>query len=76
MTDEDAVSPGPAPDPAAMRKQYRAEGLSESQLAATPVEQFALWFKDAAVEAHLFEPNAMVVSTADAEGRPAPARCC
>ncbi|MFI1048343.1 pyridoxamine 5'-phosphate oxidase [Streptomyces griseoruber] len=53
-----------------MRKQYRAEGLDEAELAATPVEQFARWFKDAAVEAHLFEPNAMVVSTADAEGRP------
>src|SRR5690349_2031805 len=53
-----------------MRKQYRAEGLSETELAATPVEQFARWFKDAAVEAQLFEPNAMVVSTADAEGRP------
>lgn len=58
------------PDPASMRQQYRAEGLAESDLAATPVEQFARWFKQAATEAHLFEPNAMVVSTADAEGRP------
>jgi pyridoxamine 5'-phosphate oxidase len=53
-----------------MRRQYRAEGLAEADLAATPVEQFARWFKQAATEAHLFEPNAMVVSTADAEGRP------
>ncbi|WP_438817313.1 pyridoxamine 5'-phosphate oxidase [Streptomyces actuosus] len=53
-----------------MRKQYRAEGLTESELAATPVEQFARWFTQAATEAHLFEPNAMVVSTADSEGRP------
>ncbi|MFC3348494.1 pyridoxamine 5'-phosphate oxidase [Streptomyces echinoruber] len=58
------------PDPAAMRKHYRAEGLSESDLAATPVEQFARWFKQAATEGGLFEPNAMIVSTADAEGRP------
>ncbi|WP_340378060.1 pyridoxamine 5'-phosphate oxidase [Streptomyces sp. SS7] len=70
MTDRDSVYSGPVPDPAAMRKQYRAEGLDEAELAATPVEQFARWFKDAAVEAHLFEPNAMIVSTADAEGRP------
>ncbi|WP_460066921.1 pyridoxamine 5'-phosphate oxidase [Streptomyces sp. YKOK-I1] len=70
MTDHDSVYAGPVPDPAAMRKQYRAEGLHEAELAATPVEQFARWFKDAAVEAHLFEPNAMIVSTADAEGRP------
>ncbi|MPY31671.1 pyridoxamine 5'-phosphate oxidase [Streptomyces adustus] len=57
-------------DPASMRKQYRAEGLAESDLAATPVEQFARWFRQAAAEAHLFEPNAMIVSTVDAEGRP------
>ncbi|MET9731279.1 pyridoxamine 5'-phosphate oxidase [Streptomyces sp. NPDC006458] len=68
MTDADAV---PAmPDPAAMRKQYRTEGLAETDLAATPVEQFARWFKQAAVEAHLFEPNAMIVSTVGSEGRP------
>jgi pyridoxamine 5'-phosphate oxidase len=53
-----------------MRKQYRAEGLAESDLADTPVAQFAHWFAQAATEAHLFEPNAMVVSTADAQGRP------
>ncbi|CAM5671839.1 pyridoxamine 5'-phosphate oxidase [Streptomyces fumanus] len=66
MTDADAVPF----DLASMRKQYRAEGLSESDLAATPVEQFARWFKQAATDGGLFEPNAMVVSTADAEGRP------
>ncbi|MCT9141522.1 pyridoxamine 5'-phosphate oxidase [Streptomyces violarus] len=66
MTDRDAVPF----DLASMRKQYRAEGLSETELAATPVEQFARWFKQAATDGGLFEPNAMVVSTADAEGRP------
>ncbi|GGS29059.1 pyridoxine/pyridoxamine 5'-phosphate oxidase [Streptomyces daghestanicus] len=66
MTDADAVPF----DLASMRKQYRAEGLSESELAATPVEQFARWFQQAATDGGLFEPNAMVVSTADAEGRP------
>ncbi|GAA0640409.1 pyridoxamine 5'-phosphate oxidase [Streptomyces thermospinosisporus] len=66
MTDRDA-----APfDLAAMRKQYRSEGLLEADLAATPVEQFARWFKQAATEGGLFEPNAMIVSTADARGRP------
>ena len=53
-----------------MRKHYREEGLAESGLAATPVAQFAAWFQQAATEGRLFEPNAMVVSTADAEGRP------
>ncbi|MEU0848124.1 pyridoxamine 5'-phosphate oxidase [Streptomyces flaveolus] len=66
MTDRDAV-PFDLPS---MRKQYRADGLAESELAATPLEQFARWFKQAATEGGLFEPNAMVVSTADAEGRP------
>ncbi|MCZ9337970.1 pyridoxamine 5'-phosphate oxidase, partial [Streptomyces sp. TRM76130] len=47
-----------------MRKQYRAEGLGETELAATPVEQFARWFQQAATDGGLFEPNAMVVSTA------------
>ncbi|WP_405615390.1 pyridoxamine 5'-phosphate oxidase [Streptomyces sp. NBC_00076] len=71
MTDADAVSPGPDRfHPASMRQQYRAEGFAESDLAATPVEQFARWFRQAATEGRLFEPNAMIVSTADAEGRP------
>jgi pyridoxamine 5'-phosphate oxidase len=69
VTDRDSSS-HPVPfDLASMRKQYRAEGLLESDLAASPVEQFARWFKQAATEGGLFEPNAMVVSTADAEGR-------
>ncbi|MEV7859565.1 pyridoxamine 5'-phosphate oxidase [Streptomyces hirsutus] len=66
VTDRDAAPPALA----SMRKQYRAEGLSETELAATPLEQFARWFKQAATEGGLFEPNAMVVSTADAQGRP------
>ncbi|WP_203722922.1 pyridoxamine 5'-phosphate oxidase [Streptomyces coelicoflavus] len=79
VTDREADSAVPAADTApasvpfdlaSMRKQYRAEGLSETELAATPVEQFARWFKQAATDGGLFEPNAMVVSTADAEGRP------
>ncbi|GGV52063.1 pyridoxamine 5'-phosphate oxidase [Streptomyces griseoflavus] len=66
MTDRDAVPF----ELAAMRKQYRSEGLSETDLAATPVEQFARWFQQAATDGGLFEPNAVIVSTADAEGRP------
>ncbi|MEE1835288.1 pyridoxamine 5'-phosphate oxidase [Streptomyces sp. SP17KL33] len=53
-----------------MRKQYRADGLDESELAAGPMEQFGRWFLQAAQEGAVFEPNAMVVSTADAAGRP------
>ncbi|SCD91777.1 Pyridoxamine 5'-phosphate oxidase [Streptomyces sp. SolWspMP-5a-2] len=56
-------------DPSVMRAQYQAEGLDESALAATPTEQFAHWFEQAAKEPRIHEPNAMIVSTADAEGR-------
>ncbi|MDJ0345209.1 pyridoxamine 5'-phosphate oxidase [Streptomyces sp. H10-C2] len=56
-------------DPAAMREHYRAQGLTEAELAADPYSQFTRWFADT-VTAGLAEPNAMIVSTADAEGRP------
>lgn len=56
-----------------MRKQYRTAGLTETELASDPYAQFARWFADA-VDATgvgaLTEPNAMVVSTADAGGAP------
>ncbi|MFK0169194.1 pyridoxamine 5'-phosphate oxidase [Streptomyces sp. NPDC090306] len=56
-----------------MRERYRAEGLDEDALAAHPMAQFARWFEQAAqaaVRGQLHEANAMVVSTADAAGRP------
>ncbi len=62
MTDQDI-------DPATMRKQYRSEIVLEETLAEHPMDQFALWFQQAA-DSHLFEPNAMVVSTATPDGRP------
>ncbi|MFG3254613.1 pyridoxamine 5'-phosphate oxidase [Streptomyces sp. NPDC048172] len=52
-----------------MRAHYRARGLAESDLAPDPYQQFTRWFEQAA-DSGLHEPNAMVVSTADAEGRP------
>ncbi|MER5973414.1 pyridoxamine 5'-phosphate oxidase [Streptomyces sp. NPDC002055] len=53
-----------------MREHYRAEGLAEAELAEEPMEQFARWFEQAAASG-IFEPNAMIVSTADPEtGRP------
>lgn len=62
-----------AADPASMRAHYRAEGLDEGDLAAHPMAQFSRWFEQAAqaaVHGFVHEPNAMVVSTADTEGRP------
>ncbi|MEU4584269.1 pyridoxamine 5'-phosphate oxidase [Kitasatospora aureofaciens] len=52
-----------------MRKHYTHEGLAEEQLAPEPVAQFARWFLEAD-GAGVVEPNAMVLSTADAQGRP------
>ncbi|MGP9020194.1 pyridoxamine 5'-phosphate oxidase [Streptomyces sp. BR1] len=52
-----------------MRRQYRTTLLDEEDLAATPMAQFARWFKEA-VTAGLHEPNAMVVATATPDGRP------
>lgn len=52
-----------------MRLEYETVGMSESDLAADPFEQFQRWFDDA-VAAELYEPNAMVVSTVDADGTP------
>lgn len=62
MTDQDI-------DPATMRKQYRSEIVDERSLTENPMDQFALWFQQAA-DSRLFEPNAMVVSTATPDGRP------
>jgi pyridoxamine 5'-phosphate oxidase len=60
---------GDTPQPADMRREYEDSGLTEADLAPTWHEQFARWFAEA-VAAELPEPNAMVVATADARGRP------
>lgn len=56
-------------DLAAMRLHYDQGRLLESDLRPAPAEQFAAWLADA-VAAGVVEPNAMVLSTADAEGVP------
>ncbi|MGA5044455.1 pyridoxamine 5'-phosphate oxidase [Streptomyces arboris] len=53
-----------------MREQYRSEDFLESDLSPDPMDQFARWFRQVAAGGVLHEPNAMVVSTASAEGRP------
>ena len=64
-----SVRPSTSPqDLSRMRNEYTGE-LSEQGLAGTWLEQFATWFADA-VEAGLPEPNAMLLATADATGRP------
>lgn len=52
-----------------MRRDYRRDELLEADLAADWHTQFAAWFADA-IAADLPEPNAMVLATASADGRP------
>jgi pyridoxamine 5'-phosphate oxidase len=52
-----------------MRVAYDSDSFDESALAATWTEQLQGWLNQA-VEANFPEPNAMVLATADANGRP------
>jgi len=52
-----------------LRRTYALESLSEQDVATDPVEQFRRWFNEA-LNARLYEPNAMTLATADATGRP------
>ena len=51
------------------RVQYETAGLDLADLATTPIQQWHRWYDDA-VEAGVAEPNAMTVSSNDAEGQP------
>ncbi|MBJ7359267.1 pyridoxamine 5'-phosphate oxidase [Nocardioides sp.] len=59
----------PVDSVAAARAEYTRGGLTEDDLLADPIAMFRRWY-DEAHAAGLHEPNAMVVSTADAQGRP------
>lgn len=54
---------------AQMRRSYEGRGLAEGDLAPSWLEQLGRWLADAEA-AGLPEPNAMVLATADPEGRP------
>ena len=53
------------------REQYAKAQLLESEVAADPLVQLQRWLDDAEA-AQVAEPNAMVVVTVDASGRPRP----
>jgi pyridoxamine 5'-phosphate oxidase len=59
----------PGADIAALRREYADGGLAEAALAPEPLAMFGLWFAEAHA-AGLYEPNAMVVSTASVDGTP------
>ena len=52
-----------------LRREYAKQALDEQSVAAEPLVQFRIWF-DAALASGIVEPNAMLLSTADADGRP------
>ncbi len=54
---------------ARLRKEYTRAGLRESEIHRDPIEQFRRWFEEVQA-ANLHEPNAMIVATATAGGKP------
>ena len=54
-----------------MRRDYTRDGLNEAQAPLEPLPLFKLWFADAVKTEQLpVEPNAMMLATVDADGRP------
>ena len=52
-----------------LRHEYETRGLDVRDLAPDPLAQFARWYEEAAAEG-IYEPHAMTLSTAGADGRP------
>ena len=52
-----------------LRRDYRSATLAEADVNPNPVKQFDKWFNEA-LNANLYEPNAMTLATATADGRP------
>ena len=49
-------------------EDYGQESLDETHLLADPIEQFKIWLREAEA-AQIYEPNAFVLGTVDAENR-------
>lgn len=54
---------------AELRREYALAALELEDLREDPLEQFKFWFEQAR-NAEILEPNAMVLATVDAQGRP------
>jgi pyridoxamine 5'-phosphate oxidase len=63
------MSTSPSPDLGRLRREYGDRGLDVPDLEPDPVSMFRRWLDDT-VEAGVHEPNAMVVATVSADGRP------
>lgn len=56
-------------DPLNRHTDYGQVPLTEAELASDPIDQLILWLGQAA-ESSVYEPNAMVLSTVEADGAP------
>lgn len=52
-----------------LRRDFSLKTLSESDVNVDPIKQFETWFNEA-LQADVYEPNAMVLSTATPDGKP------
>lgn len=52
-----------------MRRDYSKAALTENSVDQNPFKQFDIWFNEA-IGAEMLEPNAMVLSTSNIEGKP------
>jgi pyridoxamine 5'-phosphate oxidase len=53
-----------------MRRSYGEVGIADGALPDDPIEAISLWLAEAAGNPLVVEPNAMVLATVDAQGRP------
>ena len=56
-------------DVAPLRRSYAMGGLDEKDLTPEPIALFEKWLKEC-IDAGLYDPNGMVVSTVNAQGQP------
>lgn len=57
------------PDIASIRKIYKLQSLLESDVDLNPFKQFEKWWQQA-IESKIEEPNAMILATSTADGKP------
>ncbi|WP_264309027.1 pyridoxamine 5'-phosphate oxidase [[Leptolyngbya] sp. PCC 7376] len=53
-----------------LRQNYTRDGLHEDDVNDNPMQQFATWFAEASEIEEIPEPNAMVLGSVSADGRP------
>ncbi len=52
-----------------LREEFISEKLDEKDVSANPIDQFKLWFGEAAT-VKVYEPNTAILATSDSKGKP------